>query len=348
MSRYFVVGGAGFIGSHLAAALLREEPASRVTVFDNFSSGQMSHLPTPEAAGGRLRVVRGDAKDLPALSAAMVGHDHVYHFASNPDIARAAREPTVDFWEGTYLTQNVVEAARLSGAGRLTYASGSGIYGDTGEDAMSESAGVPRPVSTYGASKLAGEALIRSYCAMFGLRAVAFRPANVVGPHQTHGVAFDFVRRLLADPTQLSILGDGRQSKSYLHVDDFVAAMRLMARRMADAGEAAATGERSAGGQSAGVFPAGAFEVFNIATEDYLTVRQIADLACDRLGLAGVRYAFAGGDRGWKGDVPVVRFDTRGLRALGWANARTSAEAMTAAIDSMVADARSGRLYRVA
>ncbi|MDB5295146.1 MAG: NAD-dependent dehydratase [Phycisphaerales bacterium] len=318
MTKYFVVGGAGFIGSHLAAALLRDEPAAAVTVYDNFSSGRAWHLPAD--AGGRLAIVRGDVKDLPALTAAMAGHDHAYHFASNPDIARAAREPTVDFWEGTYLTQNVLEAARVADVPRLTYASGSGVYGDTGDTPVHENFAPLRPTSTYGASKLAGEALIGSYCDMFGLSALAFRFANVVGPHQTHGVTYDFIRRLLADPGELSILGDGNQSKSYVHVDDVVAALRFVAGR-------GMTG----------------FDVFNVATRDYVTVRQIADLVCRRLGLAGVRYAFSGGTRGWKGDVPVVRFDTSKLRALGWANARTAVEALTDSVDSMIADAKAGK-----
>lgn len=317
MTRYLVVGGAGFVGSHVAAALLAE-PGSAVTVYDNFSSGRAWHLPA--SAGDRLAVVRGDVKDLPALTAAAAGHDHAYHFASNPDIARAAREPTIDFWEGTYLTQNVLEALRVAGVPRLTYASGSGVYGDTGHTPVFENYSPLRPSSTYGASKLAGEALINSYCDMFGLTALAFRFANVVGPHQTHGVAYDFVRRLLADPTKLSILGDGNQSKSYVHVDDVVSAMRhLAAKGMAG------------------------FDVFNVATTDYVTVRQIADLVVERLGLSGVRYEFSGGARGWKGDVPVVRFDTSKLRSTGWANGRTAAQALTDSIDSMIADAKAGK-----
>jgi UDP-glucose 4-epimerase len=321
MTRYVVVGGAGFIGSHVAAALLCE-PDAAVTVYDNFSSGRAWHLP-PAHPG--LRVVRGDVRDLPFLTESMRGHDHVYHFASNPDIARAAREPTIDFWEGTYLTQNVLEAARVAGARRLTYASGSGVYGDVGHTPVFENLSPLRPTSTYGASKLAGESLICAYCEMFGLSALAFRFANVVGPHQTHGVAYDFVRRLLADPTNLSILGDGTQSKSYVHVDDVVGAMRYLAARL--------PADRGAGG----------FDVYNVATQDYATVRQIAELVVERLGLANVRFAFGNSPRGWKGDVPVVRFDTTKARATGWANARTSVEALRDSIDSMIADARAGR-----
>jgi UDP-glucose 4-epimerase len=155
---------------------------------------------------------------------------------------------------------------------------------------------------------------------MFDLRGVGFRFANVVGPRQTHGVAYDFVRRLLADPTRLEILGDGYQSKSYIHVDDVLDALLLL------------HDQRWAG-----------FDVFNVATEDYLTVRQIADLVAQRLGISGVKYAFGSGQRGWKGDVPVVRFDTSKLRSRGWTNKRTSVQAMVDAIDSMIDDARAGK-----
>jgi UDP-glucose 4-epimerase len=317
MSRYFLVGGAGFIGSHLARRLAADAGAA-VTVFDNFSSGRLWRLGD---AADRVRTVRGDVKDLPALTEAMRGHDHVFHFASNPDIAKAVRQPDIDFWEGTYLTQNVLDAMRAGGVGTLTYASGSGVYGDTGDLPVFEDYAPLLPISTYGASKLAGEAMICSYCHLFGLRAAVFRFANVVGPRQSHGVCYDFIRRLLGNPRQLTILGDGSQSKSYIHVDDVLEAMLMIAANRA-----------------------GGFEYFNAATEDYVTVRQIADLVTRRMGLSGVEYQFTGGDRGWKGDVPIVRFDTRKLRARGWSNRRTSVEALTDSIDSMLADAAGGRL----
>ena len=144
----------------------------------------------------------------------------MFHFASNPDIAKAVTQPDIDFWEGTFLTQNLLEAMRVAGVPRLIYASGSGVYGDTGQTAVTETYSPLLPISTYGASKLACEALICSYTHMFDLHGVAFRFANVVGPRQTHGVAYDFIRRLREHPTPLEILGDGRQSKSYIHVDD--------------------------------------------------------------------------------------------------------------------------------
>ena len=268
----------------------------------------------------RLSIVRSDLKDLKALTKAIQGSETVFHFASNPDIAKAATQPDIDFWEGTYLTQNLLEAMRLAGVRNLIYASGSGVYGDTGEQAVSETTSSLLPISTYGASKLACEALIGSYSYMFGIDGVAFRFANVVGPRQTHGVGYDFVRRLLKNPDHLEILGDGLQSKSYIHVDDVLDALLLLN----DQGWAG-------------------FDFFNVATQDYITVREIADLAATRLGLANVSYTFTGGSRGWKGDVPVVRFDSSKLRQKGWANQRTSVQAMTDSIDSMILDAKSGK-----
>lgn len=316
LMRYFIAGGAGFIGSHLAKHLLSD--GSAITVFDNFSSGRRWHLDSH--LGDRLNVITGDLKDLSALSASIRDHDVVIHLASNPDIAKSATEPTLDFWEGTYLTQNLLEAMRVGGVKRVIYASGSGIYGDTHDSTVSEEFAPLLPISTYGASKLAGEALLSSYCHMFGFSAVVFRFANVVGPHQTHGVGYDFVRRLLKDPGRLSILGDGKQSKSYIHVDDVISALLCVV-------------DHHVGG----------FGYYNVATEDHVTVSEIAALAILVLKLRDVTLEFTGGKRGWKGDVPVVRLNTDKLRALGWRNRRTSQEAIRDSLSSLADDARQGR-----
>ena len=261
-------------------------------------------------------------RDLEHLVAAMDGHDTVIHLASNPDIARAMTDPAVDFDQGTLLTHHVAEAARRGGVEMVLYASGSGVYGDLGHREATEDYGPLVPVSTYGASKLAGEALLASYAAMFGVTARAFRFGNVVGPRQTHGVGFDFIRRLLDDPRRLRILGDGQQSKSYIHVDDVVEAV-LHAAGLAKE----------------------AFAVFNVATGDYVTVTEIAELAVDVVGppAGGTRFEYTGGDRGWKGDVPVVRLNTDRIRALGWKNQRTARQALRASMESMLVDAREGR-----
>jgi UDP-glucose 4-epimerase len=310
-----VVGGAGFIGSHFVDRLLGATPAPEVVVFDNFSSGRAWHL-AHHADSNRLRVIKGDVKDLGALREAMAAVEVVIHLASNPDIARAATEPTVDFDQGTYLTNNVLEAMRQGGVRQILYASGSGVYGDLGTVEATEDHGPLRPISTYGASKLAGEALISAYSHMFGVVGSVFRFGNVVGNRQTHGVGFDFLNQLRQSPERLRILGDGRQSKSYVHVSDVVEAVLLAA---------AADGDR--------------FRTYNVATGDYVTVREIAELAVEAMGLpaGSVVFDFTGGDRGWKGDVPVVRLNTDRIRRLGWRNQMTSAEALRASMKAMLA-----------
>jgi len=321
---YFLVGGAGFIGGHFVDRLMSQADVSRVTVYDNFSSGREwrleRHLDAP-----RLHVVRGDAGDLPALSTAMQGHDTVIHLASNPDIARAATEPAIDFDQGTYLTHNVVEAMRITGAAQILYASGSGVYGELGELEIDEDHGPLVPISTYGASKLAGEALISAYSHMFGLRGCVYRFANVVGDRQTHGVGFDFLRQLDSSADRLRILGDGTQSKSYIHVSDVIDAVLL----------------------AAAVPGAPRFRTYNVGTADYITVREIAELAVECMGLpaGGTEFIYAGGDRGWAGDVPVVRLNTQRIRSLGWRNKMSSKEALRSSMQGMLADAASGRLW---
>ncbi len=319
--RICVVGGAGFIGGHFVDRLLASEATEELTVYDNLSSGREWHLAAHQT-DTRLNVIKRDVRDLEDLVAAMDGHDTVIHLASNPDIARAMTDPAVDFDQGTLLTHHVAEAARRVGVEMVLYASGSGVYGDLGEREATEDHGPLVPVSTYGASKLAGEALLASYAAMFGITARVFRFGNVVGPRQTHGVGFDFIRRLLDDPHRLRILGDGQQSKSYIYVDDVVEAVLHAARLASEA-----------------------FAVFNVATGDYVTVTEIAGLAVDVVGLpaGSTQFEYTGGDRGWRGDVPVVRINTDRIRALGWKNERTGRQALRASMESMFVDARDGR-----
>lgn len=313
-----IVGGAGFIGSHFVDRLLAVRETERIVVFDNFSSGRHWFLSRHET-DSRLSVVNGDVRNIDLLASSIRGCQTVIHLASNPDIAAAATNPAIDFDQGTLLTHCVAEASRLASTDLVLYASGSGVYGELGEIEGHEEIGQMVPVSTYAASKLAGEALLSAYAHMFGVRAIAYRFGNVVGPRQTHGVGFDFLRKLKRDPTRLEILGDGSQSKSYVHVSDVVSAVLLAAQRSTKP-----------------------FDVFNVATLDYVTVSEIATMAIKLAGLkeTSVRLAYGGGDRGWKGDVPIVRLSSAKIRELGWANRYSCYEALQHSLTEMLEEPR--------
>lgn len=314
---YFITGGAGFIGAFLASHILKTSNSS-VTVYDNFSTGRRwafgDRLQDP-----RLTIIEGDVQDLDLLRSSIQGHDIVYHLAANSDIASAATDPAVDFWKGTYLTHNVLEAMRFAGIKHILYTSGSGVYGDIGTEPVNEDYAFRVPISTYGASKLGSEHLISAYAHMFGIQGSVFRFANVIGPHQTHGVAYDFIRRLAAKSDSLKILGDGSQSKPYIFIEDVLTSFRLV--------------ENNAG------VP---FQVFNVGPEDFLTVLEIANIVTEQMGLKNVEYRFTGGARGWKADVPIYRLDTARIRGLGWKNSKNSEQAMIASVQGMLADLASG------
>jgi UDP-glucose 4-epimerase len=313
----FVTGGAGFIGSNLVNAIL-DAGLGRVTVFDNFTSGRRAFF-GDRVHHPALTVIEGNVADFNSLARAVMGHDVVFHLAANPDIARAETDPLIDFDNGTQLTQGVLEAMRKTGVKRILFTSGSGVYGEVPPIAVPEDYARMVPISTYGASKLASEALISAYCHMFGFVGTVFRFANVVGPHMTHGVSHDFVRRLRTDPTRLRILGDGNQHKPYIHVDDVIAAMLLLLREQT-----------------------GGYAYYNVGSEDQLYVREIAEIVVDEMGLKNVKFEFTGGARGWRADVPVYRLDTSKIRRLGWGNNRNSREAVVAAVRSLIAEIAAG------
>lgn len=310
MKNYFIAGGLGFIGSNIVKRLIDEKCGS-VVIYDNYSSGKEEFL---EGYLGKdeIKLIEGDIKDIDKLKESMKGADVVYSVASNPDISKAMTQPDIDFWEGTYLINNIVESMRVNGIKYLLYPSGSGVYGDVGSTVTDEDFSPLLPCSTYGASKLACEALICSYCHMFDMNAAAFRFANVVGPNQTHGVGYDFLRKLRENPKELTILGDGRQSKSYIYIDDIVDALRTVE-----------------------LSNMKGYSYYNVATLDHISVTEIADITTDIMGLNDVKYNYTGGDRGWKGDVPVVRLDTKKLRKLGWSNKYTSKQAIEMSVGSM-------------
>jgi len=307
--KYFITGGVGFIGSHMVDALIDK---GQVTVYDNLSSGKLEfireHLDKPN-----LHFVEGDCGDLKHLKQAMVGHDLAIHYASNPDIARGFFETDLDIKEGTILTYNVLEAMRSSGVGRILYTSGSGIYGDVGTTPTPEEFGPLLPISFYGASKLACEGLISAFCYQFDMRGYILRMGNVVGRRQTHGVGFDFINKLKADPGRLEILGDGTQQKSYVHVSDVINAHLFVAENTSDV-----------------------VNVFNLATDDTLDVTSIAHIVLEEMGLQGAQLAYTGGDRGWKGDVPQVRLPAEKLKALGWRCGHNSMQAVRRSVREML------------
>ncbi len=311
--KYFITGGAGCIGSHMADALMER---GEVTVYDNLSSGKLSYLAHHREKSG-FKFVEGDVGDLKSLTEAMAGHDTVFHFASNPDIARSVKETDLDLREGTILTYNVLEAMRINRVGKLLYSSGSGIYGDVGDFPTPEDFGPLLPISMYGASKLACEGLISAFCHMFGMTGCIYRFANVVGSRQTHGVGYDFIRKLKENPRELLMLGDGEQSKSYVHVSDVIGAMLFV--------------EENAPGR---------VNLFNVATDDYITVRQIAGFTIEEMGLPDVAVRAAGGPRGWEGDVPVVRFDLTAIHQLGWKAKYNSEAALRLSIQELLEESR--------
>lgn len=292
--KIFITGGAGFVGQSIARRLEYEGHSYRI--FDRV---------LPLIGSG----VCGDIHDMELLTQYMAGSDLVFHLASNADISASEKDPTMDFREGTELTQNVLEAMRLTGVKKLVYFSGSGVYGDYPTKIFHEDHGPLLPISTYGASKLASEALIHAYCSMFGLEAIVFRPANIVGSGQTHGVVYDFVRRLKADPSHLRVLGDGQQTKSYIHISDVLDAVWLAMQNWESP-----------------------YEVYNVAAEDYITVKEIATMTAG----SGCQIEYIGGDRGWNGDVPRINFDCTKLHQLGWKPKLTSAQAIQDSINSML------------
>jgi UDP-glucose 4-epimerase len=312
-----VSGGAGFIGSTLVDRLL--QAGHSVTVVDNLSGGDRSFL-AQHARSKRFRLVVADVRNTKALIKAMSGKvDLVYHLAANADIARGVHDPTLDFEHSIVATFSMLQAMRHHGIKRLVYTSGSGVYGDRGRTFLSETHGPLEPVSMYGASKLGAEGLISAFVHLFGMQAWIFRPANIIGPRSTHGVVFDFMRKLQKNPKELGILGDGQQSKAYLHVDDVIDALLLVQKKAKDP-----------------------ISFFNLSSRSFISVNRIADLVIRGMGLGPVKRSHTPGKVGWKGDVPVIRLTSSRLTKLGWKPKYTSAGAVSATVAALLADPRFG------
>jgi UDP-glucose 4-epimerase len=308
--RSFVVGGAGFIGSHLTDRLVERGP---VTIYDNLSVGRRDLL-GEHLTAGRALLIEGDALDLDRLAAAVHGHDVVFHLAANPEARWGLARTRLDLEQGTIATYNVLEAMRCAGVRRLVFSSSGTVYGETPRAAAEGDLGA-LPISLYGASKLAGEAMISAFVECFALQAWIYRFGNVVGPRGTHGAALDFLKKLRDRKDELEVLGDGRQSKPYLHVSDCVEGILFGLDRASDP-----------------------LNVFNLAPPDATSVARIAELcvAASPYKTAAIRYT--GGDRGWPGDVPRSRMDPGKLAALGFRVRHSSDDAVRLAVEALAAE----------
>jgi UDP-glucose 4-epimerase len=287
----FVTGAAGFIGSKLVDRLLAD--GMRVVGYDNFSTGLPEFIARAYKSHG-FTLVEGDLLDAARLSEAMVGADFVFHFAANADVRFGLEHPGKDLEQNTITTFNVLEAMRANGVKAIAFSSTGSIYGEANLIPTPEDAAFPIQTSLYGASKLAGEALITAYCEGFGMRSWIFRFVSILGERYTHGHVFDFYKQLLADPSRLAVLGDGSQRKSYLYVEDCIDAMLCAITRAQEK-----------------------VNVFNLGTDEFCQVNDSIGWITQHLRLSP-RIDYSGGDRGWVGDNPFIFLDTRRIRALGW------------------------------
>jgi UDP-glucose 4-epimerase len=289
--RCLVTGCAGFIGSSLTDRLLAA--GHEVVGYDNFSTGQERFLSAASACRG-FRLVRGDVLDPEALAASMAGCELVFHLAANADVRFGTDHPDRDLEQNTLGTRNVLAAMRRSGVSRIAFASSGAVYGEARVTPTPEDGPFPIQTSLYGASKVAAEALIAAYCTGFGLQAYIFRFVSILGERYAHGHVCDFLRQLRRDPARLEVLGNGRQRKSYLEVQDCIDAMLLAIERGRER-----------------------VNIFNLGTDEYCEVNESIAWICEALALAPA-ITYAGGERGWTGDSPFIYLDTRRVRALGW------------------------------
>jgi len=310
--KILVTGGAGFIGSHLVDRLVAE--GYEVRVVDNLSSGRLENI-----SHHHVETLIGDLKNPQDAQRAVEGVDVVFHFAANPEVRVSTTSPEIHFNENVVATFNLLEAMRRKDVKEIVFASSSSVYGEPEEIPASEDAPI-RPVSVYGASKAACEHLIHAYTRLYGIKAVVLRYANVVGPRLRHGVVWDFINKLRRNPSELEILGDGKQIRSYIYVDDAVEATVVAWRRTVDD-----------------------YAVYNIASEDWMTVDEVADVVIEVMGLAGVRkiYKPVLHGVGWPGDVKQITMRIDRIKQLGFQPRRSSKEAVKAAAEALLAEINS-------
>ncbi|HIQ10709.1 MAG TPA: SDR family NAD(P)-dependent oxidoreductase [Pyrodictium sp.] len=297
-----VTGGAGFIGSHLVDHLVSMR--AKVKVVDNLSSGRIENL-AQHRDSQNVEIVIGDLKDREICINVVKDVEVVFHFAANPEVRVSTIDPETHFRENIVATFNLLEAMRRRDVKVIVFASSSSVYGEPEEIPVKEDAPI-RPVSVYGATKAACETLIHAYTRLYGFKAVIFRYANVVGPRLRHGVIYDFLQKLKNNPHKLEILGDGTQIRSFIYVDDAVEATILAYQK-----------SRSR------------FEIYNVASEDWITIKDVADIVVKTLNLRNVKYILkpVAHGVGWLGDVKKIALDISKLKSLGWKPKLSSREA---------------------
>jgi len=307
-----VTGGAGFIGSHMVDSLIRQ---NKVTVFDNLSSGTMEFLKHHQN-NANFSFIENDLMNPEAILSALNGIDIVFHLAANPDVKLGLQDTRVHLEQNVLATYNLLEAMRQTNTKYIIFTSTSTVYGEAHIMPTPEDYGPMVPISLYGASKLACEALISSYCHTFDMTSWLYRFANIVGQRGTHGVVIDFINKLRVDPFSLEILGSGKQKKSYLDVIDCADAMVY--------------GVEYSDEQ---------VNIFNIGSKDSIDVIEIADIATERMGYNDVEYRFTGGvdgGAGWKGDVKFMLLSIEKINKLGWKPAHNSHQSIEIAVESLL------------
>ena len=310
-NKVVVTGGAGFLGSHLVDEILSRGLASRIIIVDNLSSGSLKNI-EKALSDHRVSLAKLDLKRVSSdLENAFRGSEAVFHYAANPEVRISVTDPRTHFNENVVSTFNVLELCRKHDIEYLVFASSSTVYGDALLLPTPETYCLTEPVSVYGAAKLCCEVLISTYTKLYGIHALILRYANIVGLRLRHGVIYDFIQKLLKNPRKLEILGDGTQRKSYLHVSDAVDATLHLLNHFIE--------ERHR------------LAVYNIGNSDWITVKEIADIVVEEMGLENVEYVFKPATpdgRGWPGDVKLMLLDVSKLMATGWKPRMSSRDAV--------------------
>ncbi|MDM7275045.1 MAG: GDP-mannose 4,6-dehydratase [Thermoprotei archaeon] len=318
--KVIVTGGAGFLGSFLCEALL--DAGFSVIVIDNFSSGSLSNL-ARLLDSPHLEVVGSDLREPGSWVEAFKGSYAVFHFAANPEVRHSLRGPLDHYHQNVTATANVLEASRISGVKIFVFASSSTVYGDATIMPTPEDHPL-KPISVYGATKAMGEVLCETYARLYNMKCLILRYANIVGPRLRHGAIYDFLVKLSRNPQTLEILGDGSQRKSYLHISDSIEATIAAFNRIEGIGEQTIT--------------------YNVGNTDWITVREIADIVVETLGLEKVEYIFKPGTpdgRGWPGDVKLMLLSIdKIVRDTGWKPKLSSREAVKLTAESLAKELR--------